>query len=520
MKKIIIPLLLTLCLNASAQTRDLIALAQGDFLGMNALFNEDGDLFGYISMYDYGKSGEKTKKFEYVILDKNLNPFANNTFDGDITAADYYGYISFDGSIILAPSGYDHTYLKGKEMFSPSAMEINLKDNTIKKKVFYEYDHGTFKEETDKELWKTIRKERRVEKRKSGFNYVAHVSELKQGGYFVTEYDDHGMYMRNNSLMRYTEDKELVWKFEFNKDSSTKNRESLYFLGKDDDHYYGLFNEYEMVLGEYGTVTSTPNKDNYYLLVLDMKTGEQVHKKKIEDPEEVLPLITDYATYAYGMLDNSKEFDDKIVFIGRLTLGMYNKGITRLLIDKKTFSTELKILTYKKDFKQFIPNIKARGIVENGYFLDPRDIFFMKDGSISMLYEKYKPASQYTASKTTDMVLVSTDKDFNIKKVSVLEKEKSKYLNTDYLFSQSLNDGNDLVFFYRDYQKDDETKDKNWNLFINTFIDGKFNQDMIPISAKEDYVIFPYIAKEGYILLHEFNKKAKYNQVRLERLNY
>lgn len=522
MKKIIIPLLLTLLVaqTSTAQTQDLISLAEGDYLGMNALFDEDGHLFGYISIYDYGKSGEKTKKFEYVILDKNLNPFANNTFEGDITAADYFGYINFDGYIILVPTYYDRTHLKAKEMFSPSSMQINLKDNTIKKKVSYEYDHGTFKEKEDNELWKTQRKERRVERKKDGFNYGALVTEIKEGGYLVTEYEDHGSYIRNNVFMRYNEEKERLWKFEYNNDSSTKKRESLYFLGRDDDYYYGLFRQYQVVLGEYGTVTPSASEEHYHLLVINMKTGEIAHKKKIEDPEEVLPLITDYATYAYGMLDNSKEFDDKIVFIGRLTSGMYNKGISRLLIDKKTFETEIKILTYKDDFKKFIPNIKARGVVENGYFLDPRDIFYMKDGGVSILYEKYKPASQYTASKTTDMVLVSINKDFEIKNVSVLEKEKSKYSNTDYLFSQNLNDDNDLVFFYRDYQKDDETKDKNWNLFINTFIDGKFKQEMIPISAKEDYFILPYVAKEGYILLQELNKKAKYNMIRLERLNY
>ena len=78
-----------------------------------------------------------------------------------------------------------------------------------------------------------------------------------------------------------------------------------------------------------------------------------------------------------------------------------------------------------------------------------------------------------------------------------------------------------MVFFYKDYLKDDETKDKNWNLYINTIINGKFSQEQVQISSKEDkYFIYPYIAKEGYILLNEFNKKDKYNQIRLEKLNY
>ena len=39
------------------------------------------DSYGYVAIYGYGKSGDKTKKFEYVILDKNLNPVANKEFE-------------------------------------------------------------------------------------------------------------------------------------------------------------------------------------------------------------------------------------------------------------------------------------------------------------------------------------------------------------------------------------------------------------------------------------------------------
>jgi hypothetical protein len=145
----------------------------------------------------------------------------------------------------------------------------------------------------------------------------------------------------------------------------------------------------------------------------------------------------------------------------------------------------------------------------------------MSDGSVGILSEKYKPAGQYNAPKTTDLVYLYTDKDFKIKDLKVLEKEKTKWaVNSDYLFSQYLNGGKDVVFFYRDYQKDEATKQKKWNLFINTVIDGKFKQEIIPISEKDNYQVMPYVAKEGYILLREYNNKDKYNKIRLEKLNY
>ena len=147
-------------------------------------------------------------------------------------------------------------------------------------------------------------------------------------------------------------------------------------------------------------------------------------------------------------------------------------------------------------------------------------MFFLKNGSVGILMEKYKPQGQYSASKTTDLVYIYTNKDFSLNGVQVFEKEKTKWVHSDYLFSQYLNDGKDVVFFYKDRQKDDETKEKNWNLFINTLIDGQFKQEKVQISEKDNYTVIPYVGKEGYILLREFNEKEKFNKIRLERLNY
>ena len=138
--------------------------------------------------------------------------------------------------------------------------------------------------------------------------------------------------------------------------------------------------------------------------------------------------------------------------------------------------------------------------------------------------EKFKLGTVFPSNqlvpKTTDMVVIITDENFKINDVKVLPKDKSNYSYSDYLFNQYLNGKKDIVFYYRDYQKD-ENKDKNWNLFINTIIKGKFNQEKIQISSKQDkYMIFPYPAKDGYILFFEYNKKDKYNQIRLEKLNY
>src|ERR1700750_862696 len=112
---------------AYSQTQDLTALAAGDHVGMNALFDDKDNLYGYVSLYSYGKTGDRTKKFEYVILDKNLNPVANKEFEGDITAASYRGYVDFKGQIILRPSMMDYSLVKSREVFTPVSMVIDPK---------------------------------------------------------------------------------------------------------------------------------------------------------------------------------------------------------------------------------------------------------------------------------------------------------------------------------------------------------------------------------------------------------
>ena len=128
---------------AFGQTQDLFAWASGNFTGFNALFDEDQNLYGYVSIYSYGKKDDKTKKFEYVILDKNLNAVANKEFDGDITASDYYGYIDFRKKLILAPSAYDNS-VKSKDFFYPRSIEIDPAKNTAKNKIYYDYEEGIF----------------------------------------------------------------------------------------------------------------------------------------------------------------------------------------------------------------------------------------------------------------------------------------------------------------------------------------------------------------------------------------
>ncbi len=255
-------------------------------------------------------------------------------------------------------------------------------------------------------------------------------------------------------------------------------------------------------------------------MVLDMKTGKETSNKPVTGlSDDTIDRIDSFYS-GYRKIDNDKTFDDKVVLLGRNYDDSESVGFARMILNKSDFSVDTKAINYEPNISAFLPKVNRNGIVENGYMLQTKDMYFMNDGSVGILSEKYKPATQYTAPKTTDLVYIYTDKDFKVKNVQVFEKEKSKWVNSDYLFSQYLNGGKDVVFFYRDYQKDEVTKQKRWNLFINTIIDGKFKQEIIPISEKDNYIVTPYVGKEGYILLREYNEKEKFNKIRLEKLNY
>lgn len=493
---------------AFSQTQDLAALASGQNVGMNALFDTKDNLYGYVSIYSYGKTSDKMQKFEYVLLDKNLNPVANKEFEANLVVANYYGYVDFKGQIILRPSDFNVMQSLAKGASMPVSMVIDPKTNTVKPKVYYDYqENGTFVEITQPKSFKEERKENRAEKKDKGYNYTSSVGEIKEGGYIAVENRDYGKYVNKNSIIRFDENKKELWRYSYNTNGDRKVFSDLTVLDRDEQFLYGIMRKVN------------DDDKTFSLLVLDMKTGKEVSNKALTGltPETIYNIDVLYSSG--NKIDNDKTFDDKIVFLGR----NYDKGVkgfARLMLDKNNYNVDLKTLNFKPDLSAHIPKLNADGGVENGYYLQTKDVYIMSDGSMGILSEKYKPAGQYNAPKTTDLVYINTDKDFKVKDVQVFEKEKSKWVNSDYLFSQYLNDGKDVVFFFRDYQKDQVTKEKKWNLFINTIINGKFKQEMVPISQKDNYVVTPFVAKEGYILLREYNEKEKYNKVRLERLNY
>jgi hypothetical protein len=504
MKKII-ALLLLVSLNAIAQNFNLANISSGDHISFRAIFDRDDNLFGYFSLYHLGKKNGGVKEFEIFILDKNLNTVLSNKASFDQQVYTIVPYVNVDGFLILSPrvSAFGMSSSDIKDYKYPKAQKLDLKINEISSHVNFCFENNEFFDCPENKSYRDEKKQLRKEKKEKEFVEDNDVYKLKNLHYLVFLEKDFFKFVKDNEIRYYTPEKELLWSFKYNLEGNKKSREYFRLLHYDDNKFYGFLTE-----NDNGKITR-------HLMIFDIKTGMILKKEKIDafTKETVDNMLGDRSDFNYHT------DDDKVLIFFNTFNSYYNTGYGYVKIDKQNDNISFKNISFGTDLKSKYPIVSKYGQVENGYSLSIRDIYFLEDGSIKILTEKFKISG--AKMKNTDMVFISTNSNFEVNDVFEMKKEKSKWSYSDYMFSQKINDKKDVVFFYKDFQKDDETKDKNWILFINTLINGKFNQEQITISSKNDkYTTIPYVAKEGYILLREYNDIEKYNQIRLERLNY
>lgn len=514
MKKILCAFVLLFCEISFSQISDLASLSVGTYMSFTPLFDKEEKLFGYLALYYKGKKDDITDKYEYVYLDKNLNKVANNDFTAENSVIAYSSYINTKGEIVLRPSIEDffNTKKQMNQTIIPKDKVIDVKTNTISKREEICYEDSKFKDCGGSITIGEYSKEAKKENKEKGYDYNSDVTILNDGTYLVYEYKKDDGKEFDKAFIKFDKENKVVWKYEFGKEKKKKEGQYIKILYFDNSYLY--FIEYTYIKLD----------QTFKFVKLALSTGEKV----IDEPINGYMLRSAWSLSKFqdinGYVSNKKEFDDKLVLIGE----MFDKknpfachGYYRMIIDKKTNKVSYANMPFLSA-EPFLKDIDAYGNVEKGYDLKIKDIHMLKDGSVGFLFEKFKHGYNLikgTTPKSIDLVYFATDKDFKIKEVKTFHKDKTLgSYNSDYLFSQYTNEGNDLVFFYRDYQKE-EDGEKNWNLFINLIKNGTYTQEKISISSKEN-TILPYIAKEGYILLREFNKKSKYNGIRLERLNF
>lgn len=488
MKKLTILLVLFFTVLSEAQISNLANLATGEMQMFAPIFERDKDVYGYFSLFKQDKLSENEEKYEYVILDKNLNKVANGDFI-DVTYKSIFSrYYSPEkiGDNLLLTKRYGN--LSGNILFTSTRL-LNLKNNSIEQPFYFE-DSSVFEGARDV---KTLKKTQRGKK---FFNVPIGTTD----GYVVVEASKSATKEHPTSVQYYNLNNEQLWDYTFGDD----NRKSEYsIVSIEGDALYFAY------------TTKDYRKSSIQFLQLDSKTGNRNFSYPLENED------SDYS-YSYTV----KKIGDRTILTGKISpynVGGYNSnravGLFKIVLDKEGNEVFKKHFLWE-EAGEFL-EMSKKGKLEAGYKLFVQSYFVFNDERIAVLSEKFKIATNILLGahvKTESFILLEFDNNFNLVKADTIEKDMSKFSASDFLFAQYLNDEKDAVFFYQDYQKDSETREKNWVLGIVSIVNGKINHEKIPMSS-DDFFIQPYIAKEGHILLREFNNNSDFDKIRLERLN-
>jgi hypothetical protein len=500
-----------------AQMQDIAKLADGKLVFNTTLFDSDNNLYGYF--YIYERDVEKTsKKMEFVLLDKNLNKTNNGTYNDSILPINmesYYYDCTLMGNHIILDKVY--RYYKfisvGSDFLLNTYQIISLKDNTVSPE--FKYENGQFVELTTE-----IKKLKNENKNVVTKSMMAAFSNNSQKGFFITEHNKDNKNYLEKEFKFFNENKQLQWSYEYNPNGTIKDNKNFRFLYVKNNNLY---------------ITESRFKNDYNIeykiIALDFSTGKKKYEYVFENEK---------SKYMHSF--ELKEIDNKLIISGGFA--PYKKGGTffyenclglfKIVIDENGNEIQKKYINWT-DLSNKI-KINKKGRVEQNFMLLKKKTFFFDNGSVSILTEKYRPEipgfalpipliniamyyATHRSRRTSDFVLLNFDKDFNLSRVDTIKKDLTKENATDYLFSQYIKNDKGVVFFYSNLSKD-ENKKKNMVLGINSLINGELSQERIPIYSKKKYLIEPLPAKEGYVMLREYNEKDKYNQIRLEKLNY
>jgi len=506
---------------AYGQMQDLKNLADGELVYSSILFDSSGDLYGYF--YLYKRDVDKLHKtMEYVLLDKNLNKVSNNTFvnnsyneskyDIDGTKNSYIDCNLIGDNVILTSYYY---YFHDFGSCSPNPLAtafqiISLKDKTVSKEM--KYEDGVFSDLPD-EL-----SQLKSENKKLDTKYLVNAIDNDSiTGFFISQVNTDGLYYKEKDIRFYNEKRELLWTYEYNPNGDHKNMTNCKVISVKNNNIYLLETKFQE-----GYASEKK------IVLLDLKTGKKKYETLVEDRNS-----------KYNHTIKAKEIDGQLFITGNYSpfKNHYffrlnnNLGYYKLVLDENGKEVSRQYSKWS-DFTTSM-KVKKKGRVKSNYMLNTQSSLIFKDGKVSIIAEKFKPSGSALwfipiigsltnhYERTTDMVLINFDEKFQLQSVNTVKKDLSEEDNNDdYLFYQYLNHEEGCVFFFKDFTKNPETGKKQWMLGINTFINGVFTEEKIPMYSRRKFLIDPLPAKEGYIMLREYNEKEKYNQVRLEKLNF
>ncbi len=224
-------LLLGLSVHLHAQMKDLGQIMNNSELVMyQAILNQDESIYGYLYIYNVDKVNKHEAKYEYLILDKNLNEVARNTFiQPKYSNRTIEKYLDCNkmGDNMLISIGY--AYLKSFATANnfinylvTTYRTLNLKSNTMSDEFYF--DDGKFKPIVvkDDNLNKAYKNVDNV------FGIFA-IDNAEYSGYLIKEMqkNDADQY-KIKEIKAYDLDITPTWSYKFNQGANKSNYSTIF----------------------------------------------------------------------------------------------------------------------------------------------------------------------------------------------------------------------------------------------------------------------------------------------------
>lgn len=514
MKKILlIPALLFLYITVYGQMQDLTHLAQGDLVYSDIIYDNDNDLWGYFYLYKADKEKDK-EKMEYVVLDKNLNKTNNGTYYTTKINSNYY-YRIYNNCILMG----DQLVLDISCLMSDGSLiynsnrTISLVENSVGEEFIFE--KGVFRPVPENILKYNFSKSK-----VDSLGNKLIVSPIYRGdkkGYMVSQHNPWNADVREKEISFYNDDKELMWTYKYNPNTSNKTRDkytSYRFLSLNDNKIMAI--EYDYVKSK-NTVVRIISQDfltgkKEFEYVLQNDSSKYFHR--------IVSKLHNDTLYLAGQYFNNKIYGSDKKFLGYFRIAIDKNGneISRKYMTWKDISTpELAISEKGKFFKTHEFVRKSTLIFKDGSVAIVNEEVREQPTILSTLYLFSIGILNIAETYVKDAYVFNFDKSFNFNGVTKIEKTKN-HVYDNFLYSQYIKENTGAVICFTNNKLVNGKKETE--LLINTVENGKMQNEKIPLTSKKEYAIVPIPAKEGYIMLREYNEKDKYNQIRLERLNY
>ena len=512
MRILFIIILNFLSISLFAQGNMLNQYASGTFVDSKVIYDsEKDDVFGYLLLYKKDKKASDVYEYEYVILDNTLNKISSLVVDqrimGHIYAKEICLARKFNDKIIFGT--YDD--IMNDQIFTMGPMNTTYFTFDINKVEFSSnfYFHGNEKllNETSRELemkYEHLFRRDVIKPINSKYllNYTFTNNDVSSKNFIRIDKIYEETLKRINSFSLLDKDFEVLWTHSYNSD--VKNS----------------FDEYQLMMsGEESFVMlktiHNGSKNLKFIEVFRIKDGKLLNS---------IPYVNDDFTKKIVRLDTEGENFNIILNLYKLKdkklLNQDILGFSKLSIDKNTgqLVSNENILwdRFAKHFEIKKPT-KSGKINKKGNLL-MRDFTTLNSGNHLALFEVAEIKKKEDILK--DLYFIEFDQNLNILKIDKQDREANSSLKyrklNSHRFTQKLNTKGDYVFYYDIYEK--ENKKLTHKLGISTYVNNVISHQKISLDRGKSK-IEPVIAKNGYILLMEYDSKNKAVEQRLKKIN-